>query len=249
MSATILSLAGVKAGYGKRTILRNVDLSIERGEWCTLLGPNGVGKTTLLQAVAGRIACEAGKISIAGYGLADNRVAALRALGFAAAPERLPNLLTGRQCLETYAAAKECNEVDVGVLELAEELRFARYLDQFVDTYSLGTRQKLCVLLALVGAPTLLVLDEAFNGLDPASALVLKHYLRARVSAGELSVLLATHALDIVEHFSDTAALLWNGHIARAWDREALRELRGRSADALESELARVVTAESSDVA
>jgi ABC-2 type transport system ATP-binding protein len=244
MSEAVLSIERVKAGYGKRTILRDINLSIAQGEWCTLLGPNGVGKTTLLQAVVGRVACESGKISIAGHALAQNRVDALRALGFAAAPDRLPNLLTGRQCLETYAAAKECGEVDASVLELAQELRFARYLDQFVDTYSLGTRQKLCILLALVGAPKLLVLDEAFNGLDPASALTLKHYLRARVSAGEMSVLLATHALDIVEHFSDTAALLWNGHIVRAWDREALRELRGRSADALESELARVVAAD-----
>jgi hypothetical protein len=59
---------------------------------------------------------------------------------------------------------------------LAEELKFLPYLESFVDTLSLGTRQQLAVLLCLIGDPKLIILDEAFNGLDPASSLVLKRH-------------------------------------------------------------------------
>ena len=111
-------------------------------------------------------------------------------------------------------------------------------LDRFVASYSLGTRQKLAVLLALLGEPALVVLDEAFNGLDPASALVLKRHLRTRVSAGRCGVLLATHALDVVERYSDRAVLLLDGRVAKEWSREALAALRAMPGEGLETALA-----------
>jgi ABC-type multidrug transport system ATPase subunit len=102
-------------------------------------------------------------------------------LGYGCAPDVLPALLTARQCLEVHASAKGLSAIGDDLLILADELRFTPYLEAFVDTLSLGTRQKLAVLLALVGDPLLIVLDEAFNGLDPASALILKRHLRARI--------------------------------------------------------------------
>jgi len=150
----------------------------------------------------------------------------------------LPELLTGRQCLEVYALAKELDAIDADVLALAEELRFTPFLDGFVDTYSLGTRQKLCVLLALLGDPELVVFDEAFNGLDPRSALVLKRALHERLTAERCGILLATHSLDIVEHHADAAALLLEGVIARRWSRDDIERLRVSGGDALEAALA-----------
>jgi ABC-2 type transport system ATP-binding protein len=138
--------------------------------------------------------------------------------------------------LEVYAAAKELERIDSTVLELAAALKFTQYLDHYVDTYSLGTRQKLSILLALLGSPPLLVLDEAFNGLDPASSLVLKRHLRASVSANHCGVLLATHSLDIAEHFSDKVALLLDGRLVRVWNQDMLRAIRQTSS--LETELA-----------
>ena len=166
-------------------------------------------------------------------------MAAKRRLGFGCAPERLPALLTGRQCLEVYAAAKSLAAIDARRAGAGGgSSRFTGMLDRFVGSYSLGTKQKLAVLLALLGEPALVVLDEAFNGLDPASALVLKRHLRARVSAGRCGVLLATHALDVVERYSDRAALLLDGRIARQWSGEELAALRAMPGEGLEAALA-----------
>jgi ABC-2 type transport system ATP-binding protein len=235
---TVLEVRSLHAGYDKRVVLAGVDLEISRGEWLALLGPNASGKTTLLHCIAGLRVPSAGSISICGHPLQQEAMAAKSRLGFGCAPERLPELLTGRQCLEVYAAAKSLAAVDADVLGLAEQFAFSGMLDAFVGSYSLGTKQKLAVLLALLGEPALVVLDEAFNGLDPASALVLKQHLRARVSAGRCGVLLATHALDVVERYSDRAVLLLDGRIARQWSQEELAALRAMPGEGLEAALA-----------
>lgn len=234
----VLHVSSLHAAYDKLVVLRGVDLEVARGEWLALLGPNASGKTTLLHCIAGMLVPSAGSLSICGHSLRGQAMAAKRALGFGCAPEGLPELLTGRQCLEIYAAAKGLATIDGDVLALLEEFAFSPMLDRFVGSYSLGTKQKLAVLLALLGEPALVVLDEAFNGLDPASALVLKRHLRSRVSARRCGVLLATHALDVVERYSDRAALLLNGRIARDWNSRELAALRAAPGEGLEMALA-----------
>jgi ABC-2 type transport system ATP-binding protein len=223
-------------------VLAGVDLELARGEWLALLGPNASGKTTLLHCIGGMLVPTAGDISVCGHSLRRDAMGAKRQLGFGCAPERVPDLLTGRQCLEVYAAAKGLTAIDGAVLSLAEEFAFSSMFDRFVGSYSLGTKQKLAVLLALLGEPPLVLLDEPLNGLDPASALVLKRHLRARASAGRCGVLLATHALDVVERYADRALLLLEGRIACEWGSAQLAALRESPGDGLEAALAAACT-------
>jgi ABC-2 type transport system ATP-binding protein len=238
MSSIVLDIRDVHARYGKLEVLRGVTLQVRTGQWFCLLGPNGVGKSTLLHCVAARLAPSAGDILVCGASVRTQAVEAKRKLGYGCAPEQLPGLLTGRQCLEVYANAKGLERIDQDVIELGDALRFSAYLDRFVDTYSLGTRQKLCVLLALLGEPTLVVLDEAFNGLDPASALIVKRHLQERLAANRCSVLLATHSLDIVEHYADKAALLLDGRIVKEWSDSEIAAVREQGTDRFEELLA-----------
>lgn len=235
-----LSLVGIAAGYDRKSVIKRVDLSVARGQWFALLGPNGSGKTTLLHCAAGLHAPSAGEVLIAGHSLKQSPREAKRHLGFACAPDRLPTLLTGRQCLEIYAAAKDLDHIDIDVLTLADEFRYTEMLDLFVESYSLGTKQKLAVLLSLLGEPQLIVLDEAFNGLDPASSLVLKRHLRKRVSDGRCGVILATHALDIVERYADRAALLLEGGLVHEWRRDEIAALAAASDGGFEAAIAAI---------
>ena len=233
----LLEVSELSAGYDRGAVLRDVQLELRVGEWLVMVGPNGTGKTTLLYCIAGLLQPLHGEICIEGVSLTKNPVAAKRALGFGCAPERLPPLLTGWQCLQVHAAARQLDELDAELIALAETFGIIPRLDEFVDAYSTGTRQKLAVLLALVGQPRLLVLDEAFNGLDPASALALKQHLRERVNAGRAGVLLATHALDIVERYADRAILLLGGQVVREWRSIEIAELRA-SAQGFEGAMA-----------
>jgi ABC-2 type transport system ATP-binding protein len=247
MTEPLLQVSDLVATYGRRRVLHGIDLELSRGEWFSLLGPNGSGKSTLLRCVSGQVTPTSGTVLIGGASISLAPRDAKRLLGYAHPPERLPGLLTGQQCLEIYAAACDLPAIDSAALKLAEDLRLSPFLDQFVDTYSLGTRQKLSVLLALLGGAPLIVLDEAFNGLDPASSLVLKRHLQERVHGGRCSVLLATHALDTVLNYSSRAALLLDGRLTRTWDQVELDAMRRGNAGALEVALAEAATMGASD--
>jgi ABC-2 type transport system ATP-binding protein len=231
VSGHVLAIRDLRAGYGRRVVLENISMTLAPGDWYVLLGPNGCGKSTLLDCVAGRLVAGGGEISIAGFSLAADPYEAKLRLGYACAPDALPGLLTARQCLEVHAGAKGLSAIAEDIFLLAEELNFTPYLESFVDTLSLGTRQKLAVLLAMVGDPLLIVLDEAFNGLDPASALGLKRHLRARLDRRGGAVLLATHSLDIVEHYADRAAVLIDGRLKKEWQQDEIRQLRTSRGD------------------
>ncbi len=231
MKNSILEIRDLRAGYGSRTVLENISIALAAGEWFVLLGPNGCGKSTLLDCVVSRMVPSGGEILVAGHSLRQAPFEAKLRLGYGCAPDVLPPLLTARQCLEVHAGAKGLGAIGDDVLMLAEELRFTPYLEAFVDTLSLGTRQKLAILLALVGDPALIVLDEAFNGLDPASALILKRHLRARIERRGAALLLATHSLDILEHYADRAAILIDGKLKHVWAKEELQRLRTAQVD------------------
>ena len=239
MSESVLEIRELRAGYGLRTVIENISIELHPGEWFVLLGPNGCGKSTLLDCVVSRLNPAGGEIFIAEHSLHRNPYEAKLQMGYACAPDVLPPLLTARQCIEVHANAKGVAAIEADLLALAEELRFTPYLESFVDTLSLGTRQKLAVLLALVGDPLLIVLDEAFNGLDPASALILKRHLRARIERRRGALLLATHSLDIVEHYADRAAVLMDGKLKHVWTQAELLLLRSTHAD-FEAALAEV---------
>jgi ABC-2 type transport system ATP-binding protein len=241
MTQPVLAVRNLTVRYGAKHVLTGVDLSLMRGDWFFLLGPNGSGKTTLLRCVSGQIAAAAGSVSIGGHSILEAPQSAKRLLGYAHPPEMLPGLLTGRQCLEVYAAAHKLPDIGSGIVELAAQLRLTAALDQWVASYSLGTRQKLSILLALIGNPVLVVLDEAFNGLDPASAVILRRELQQRVAERRCAVLLATHALDSVLRHATRAGLLLDGGLVRTWDTQQLDAMRREDPGALETALAEAV--------
>jgi ABC-2 type transport system ATP-binding protein len=238
VSAPALSVLGASARYAQRVVLHGVDLVVSPGEWVALLGANGSGKSSLLDCCVGRLSPFAGDVRICGHSMADDPIAAKRRLGYAIAPERLPALLTVRQCLTVQAAAKRLDAIDPDVLDLADALHLGSRLDDVIDQLSYGTRQKLGVLLALVGAPDLVVMDETFNGLDPASSRILKHHLRERADQRATGVLLATHALDIATHWADRVVMLHEGHVLQTWNRRELEGLRDDRDGGLEAAMA-----------
>src|SRR5262245_43291016 len=107
MVEQVLAFSGLSAGYASRRVLSDVVLDIERCEWCSLLGPNASGKSTLLFCATGQLQPSAGTVHLSGYSLLIEPQLAKRHFGYAHAPDRLPALLTGLQCLEVYAAAHD----------------------------------------------------------------------------------------------------------------------------------------------
>lgn len=218
----LLQVSNLQLSFGSNQVLRGVDLSIARGQLMGLVGPNGSGKTSLIRAITGVLSANAGQIRIAGIDIGADSLAAKAQFGFAPDPARLPPSLTGRQALSVVAAARGQGGVPEDLLELAGRLGALPWIDRRIESYSLGTRQKLAILIAMLGDPPLLVLDEVMNGLDPISSHELKLELIDRCERRHCGVLLATHGLEIAPTLLTDAVLLHEGRIRHRWGVEEL---------------------------
>lgn len=217
-------------------MLKGIDLQLEPGDLLALVGPNGSGKSSLIRCIAGLLSPAGGRIEIDGFVPATHPAEARQRLGLAVDPALVPRLLSGRECLALFARTRGLSSIPEPSLRLAESLRFAQWLDHPVETYSLGTRQKLGVLLGLIGEPPLLLLDEPLNGLDPPSAWALKEHLVQRAAEGA-AIVLATHAIELAERHVNRALLLVEGRVRRQWIASDLVDLRADPARSLEAEM------------
>lgn len=217
MNADRLKLEKLSVGYNGRTVIDNIDLSVARGSCIALVGPNASGKTTLMRAIAGRLAPAGGSIQVDGHPVDLAKPKRENLPGFALPPDELPGFLTVRQCLDIYADAHGYAAVPEAQCDLAIALGLMAHADTLVRHTSLGTRQKLAVVLALITQPPVLLLDEVFSGLDFASAMVLREHLRDLVRGGT-TILLATHSLDTALRCCDELVLLDNGRLAGRWE-------------------------------
>lgn len=223
-----LEIDGLSVDLGRREVLSNIDLVVKPGERAALIGPNGSGKSTLLATVAGLRPPAAGSVRVCGASLDSHTREARQRLGSMVAQEALPGLLTPRQCLELFSSSRGLPAVPEATWQQAEDLGLSAWMDEWLMACSLGTRQKVSVLLALIGPPPLILLDEPLNALDPVSALALKRWLKRLSGERGCSILMATHDLAVVESLHDHVLVLLEGRIVLDWGRERMaRELAG----------------------
>jgi ABC-type multidrug transport system ATPase subunit len=149
----IITARQVQKAYGRRPVLRGVDLDVAAGALVAIVGENGAGKSTLLQVLAGTLAVDAGSVDVGG------------SVGYCPQEPVLNEALTVDQHLRYFAAAYRLRTLRRAE-ELLEVLQFSDYRDRVVEELSGGTRQKLNLALALLHDPDVLLLDEPYQGFD-----------------------------------------------------------------------------------
>lgn len=180
--------------FGRREVLREVDVVLEEGERLALCGPNGSGKTTLLRCVTGTVTPTSGRIAIFGHPAGSRE--ARRLTGVSLSQDRSFYLrLSGRENLLFAAGVRGVprSEAARRVAALEEELELSDILSQRVDRCSTGMVQQLAFARALIGEPSALLLDEPTRSLDAHAYERLWSAIEAR---HDLTILLATHRED-----------------------------------------------------
>lgn len=180
----MIEITDVHRFFGARRVLGGFDLRVAEGEVVALVGPNGVGKSTLLQIVAGVLPADDGTVVVDGHDLVRARKKALARLGFAPESTDLPPHLRAREWLDLVRAIKGPLERDV--------FDTNAFASTMLSALSLGQRRRLLLTTALMGSPPILVLDEPTNGLDDSGLAILVDLVK-RCPGGAL---LATHDLD-----------------------------------------------------
>ncbi len=209
-SADALVVEGLSKSFNGLKAVDGVNLRVRTGEVFGFLGPNGAGKTTTIKMLLGIAKPDAGSILIDGRDLSREPHEIKRRVGFL--PERVafyPNL-TAKQTVAFYAQLKGQADVDLdGSLKKVGLLEFA---DKKVGTFSKGMVQLLGIAQALLGKPSILILDEPSTGLDPNWARTLKDLVLEANRAGA-TVFFSSHILSEVQELASRVAILNRGRV------------------------------------
>ena len=232
MTALPLRVTGLVRRYGDFTAVDQLSLEVGPGEIVGFLGPNGAGKTTTLRCCCGLLRPDDGEIVIAGASLLAAPARAKALLGFVPDRPFLYERLSAREMLELVGALYEVPlaAVQARATELLARLGLDDSVDDLIEGYSQGMRQKVAVAAAVLHDPPLLLLDEPLGGLDPHGARALKDLLRERAARG-FGVLVSTHLMEVAERLCDRVVILSRGRRIAAG---TLSDLRGASQATLE---------------
>jgi heme ABC exporter ATP-binding subunit CcmA len=224
VSATILpvELRGITCRFGRKAVLRGVDLEVRAGEVVGLLGQNGAGKTTLFSILVGLRQPDDGVRRFGGREHVEVELEVRARLAWLAHSPQIYPLLSARENVELFVdlagdARPSGAREPVAMLE---RLGLGDVIDRSVGTFSRGMAQRVALARALALAPELLILDEPFTALDRAGRALLADLIRAEARAGG-AVLLSSHDLDVVAQVVDRALLLDGGVIRGEARRDA----------------------------
>jgi lantibiotic transport system ATP-binding protein len=202
---------GLTRTFGSCTAVDGLDLRVPRGTIYGFLGPNGAGKTTTIRLLLGLLRPTAGSIFLNGQRLTRERRDLMRGVGaLVEAPSLYPHL-TGKENLEV--TQRILNLPRSRVVESLAFVGLAADAHRVVRNYSLGMRQRLGLALAWLGQPSLMMLDEPANGLDPAGIRELRGHLLRFAHDYNVTIFLSSHVLNEVEQISDWIGIIRRGRL------------------------------------
>ena len=197
---------------GSKNIVDDLSFDIPAGEVFGFLGPNGAGKTTTIRMMVGLIKISQGDILIKGQSITKDFNKAIRNVGAIVENPDLYKYLTGYRNLKHYARMVS-GVTKARINEIVEIVGLKDRIHDKVKTYSLGMRQRLGIAQALLHSPSLLILDEPTNGLDPAGIHELRNYLKKLAHEEGVAVFVSSHLLSEMELMCDRVGVLQNGKL------------------------------------
>ncbi len=199
---------------GKGKVLQDLDIELEDGALYALLGPNGAGKSTLIGILTGIYQPDSGEVNVLDYNPAKSPLEVKRRIGIVPEELSLFERLTGLQQLmfsgRMYGlSARETKQRASELLSLTELTEAG---SQLIATYSKGMRRRLAIATALIHRPSIVFLDEPFDGIDIIAAQVVRTLLEELRRKG-VTILLTTHILEIADRLATHAGILYQGKI------------------------------------
>jgi len=211
----MIELIGVSKTYGGTVkAVDNIDLTIPDGEIFGFLGPNGAGKTTTIKMITGILNADSGTIKVNGIDIKTDPVEAKRQTGFVPDSPNMFLRLKGIEYLRFMADVYDVSPKDRAEVidDLVNNFGMEDVLNDRIQSYSHGMRQKIVLIGSLLHNPSVWILDEPMTGLDPRSSFFLKEMMRKRADSGK-TVFFSTHVLDVAEKICDKVAIINKGKI------------------------------------
>ncbi|MFF8847830.1 ATP-binding cassette domain-containing protein [Streptomyces sp. NPDC015127] len=220
-----IEASGLLKSYGKTEVLRGVDINVRKGSVFALLGPNGSGKTTTVRILSTLTSLDGGMAKIAGFDVVRERRAVRRRITLTGQQAAIDKNQTGAENLYMMARLSGLSggEAKERAAHLLERFDLTDAGGRRLGTYSGGMARRLDLAASLVGAPSIVFLDEPTTGLDPRSRMALWGVI-ADLAAGGLTVFLTTQYLEEADRLADRVALLDEGRVVAEGTPEELKE-------------------------
>ena len=208
----MIEINNISKEYKKnKKVINNLSMKINNGEIFGFLGPNGAGKTTTIKMITGILEVDEGDILIDNYSIKSKPVEAKKNIGLVLDNPDVFLKLKGIEYLNFVADVYDVSEKQrISVIKnLSEIFELKDVLNNKIQSYSHGMKQKLAIISSLLNNPKNWILDEPMTGLDPKSFFELKNLMREHAQNGN-AVFFSTHILDVAEKLCDRVIVYWN---------------------------------------
>ncbi len=206
----MIRVEGYEKSYRETVAVRGLSLDVAAGSIVGLVGPNGAGKTTTLRALAGIIPPTRGRLSIAGYDIVANPIAAKSRLAFIPDEPCLFDVLTVWEHLEFTASVYRVSNFSAEAERLLTQFELIEKRNTIAQELSRGMRQKVAICCAYLHQPEAILFDEPLTGLDPRAIRTLKESIRQRAANGA-AVIVSSHLLDLIDDLCTHLLLMHRG--------------------------------------
>lgn len=196
MSEPIISIRGLSKAYGQKRVLNNISLEVNAGQVIGYIGPNGAGKSTTVKVLIGLIADYEGDVLIYGKSLRDDITGVRKTIGYVPENAEIYEVLTPLEYLDFVGKLQGMEEEQIRVRaeKMLAQFGLAANVDQRMDTFSKGMKQKVMLISGLLHNPQIIILDEPLSGLD-ANAVILVKEIISRLAKEGKTIFYCSHMI------------------------------------------------------
>jgi ABC-2 type transport system ATP-binding protein len=237
----LLAIQQVSKHYASKTVLDQINLDIYRGEIIGYIGPNGAGKSTTVKVLTGIIQDYEGTVYYDGQDIREHLADLKQKLGYVPELAELYEMLTPKEYLYFIGKLHHMEDalIEERMLNMMASFDMTPHLNERMDSFSKGMRQKVLLVSGLLHNPEIIFLDEPLSGLDANAVLLVKELLQVLKQQGK-TIFYCSHMMDVVEKVSDRIVLINNGQLIA---NGTMQELRAHENESLETIFARLTNA------
>ena len=238
MTDPIISIKNLRKQYGPKQVLRGIDLDVYPGQVLGYIGPNGAGKSTTVKILCGLQTDFSGTVMVRGIDIRQDPVGVRQYIGYVPESADLYDVLTASEFLHFMGALYGLSRdtCENRIQKMMGAFGMAANLDQRIDTFSKGMRQKVLLVSSLLHNPDIIILDEPLNGLDANSVIMVKELISRLAQEGK-TFFYCSHMMDVVEKVSDRIVLINDGRIVADGSIESLKQAGDQSLEQIFSQL------------
>jgi ABC-2 type transport system ATP-binding protein len=226
-SSPVVEATNLVKKFGTVTALSGLNIKVMPGEIYGLLGPNGAGKSTFIKIINGLTEPTSGSVRVLGHDPFLDPIETKSSIGYVSENSMLYESLSPRDFFEFVASIRKIDPVRTNerVTRLASAFGLSEYYDSPISTLSLGTKQKVSIIAALMHEPPLLLLDEPLNGLDARSSRILKDLISLQTEDNNGAVLFSTHIMEVAENICNRIGIIYEGKVVAEGSLDELRHM------------------------